>query len=248
MRGESNTAASGPTASHDQPAKPLAQAAGGTLFLDEVSELSAQAQHDLLHLIERGALPDPETGRLVPFDVRVIASTHADLEVAMEAGHFRPDLYHRLRVLEVEVPPLRERQEDIEPLAHAIFRDYAQEKSPCVRGFSQEALVLMKRYAWPGNLRELVNRVRRAMVMCEQRLIKPADLGLERRSSNRHIITLEEARNVAEREVLLNALNRSQYKIKKAADELGVSRVTLYRLMEKHALDRRGEPEPGASP
>ncbi len=247
LRGECTITVSGHTASHGQPAEPLAKAAGGTLFLDEVSELSAPSQCDLLHLIEHGSLPDPGTGRLVPFDVRVIASTHADLEAAVEAGRFRPDLYHHLRVLEVEVPPLRERQEDIEALAYAIFQDYEREKSPSVRGFSQEALVLMKQYAWPGNLRELVNRVRRAMVMCEQRLIKPGDLGLERRSSNRHIVTLEEARNVAEREVLLNALNRSQYKIKKAADELGVSRVTLYRLMEKHGLDRKAEPEAAAS-
>src|SRR5690554_2004157 len=216
-------------------------ATGGTLFLDEIGDLPLELQVNLLRFLEEktirpiGALDEKHV------DVRVLSATHVDLEKAIEAGRFREDLYHRLNVLQVNIPPLKERQGDIEILAKFFFNKFSAEKSIKVRGFSQEALTIMRQYHWPGNIRELINRVRRAMVMCEQRLIKPADLGLERRSSNRNIITLEQARNSAEKDALISALSRNKYKVKKAAEELGVSRVTLYRLMEKHDLARKEE-------
>ncbi|WP_111415259.1 sigma-54 dependent transcriptional regulator [Billgrantia lactosivorans] len=216
-------------------------AAGGTLFLDEIGDLPLELQVNLLRFLEEKTIQRIGALDEIHVDVRVLSATHVDLEKAVREGRFREDLYHRLNVLQVNIPPLRERQEDIEILARFFFNKFIEEKSMKVRGFSQEALGLMRQYHWPGNIRELINRVRRAMVMCEQRLIKPADLGLERRTSNRHTITLEEARNCAEREALISALSRNKHKIKKAADELGVSRVTLYRLMEKHQLARKGE-------
>ncbi|MCE8004798.1 sigma-54-dependent Fis family transcriptional regulator [Halomonas sp. MCCC 1A11081] len=216
-------------------------AAGGTLFLDEIGDLPLELQVNLLRFLEEKTIQRIGALDEIHVDVRVLSATHIDLEKAVEKGRFREDLFHRLNVLRVNIPPLRERQEDIEILARYFFNKFIEEKSMKVRGFSLEALALMRQYHWPGNIRELINRVRRAMVMCEQRLVKPTDLGLERRASIRHAITLEEARNCADKEALIGALNRHKHKVKKAADELGVSRVTLYRLMEKHQLGRKNE-------
>ena len=216
-------------------------ASHGTLFLDEIGDLPLELQVNLLRFLEEKTIQRIGSVEETQVDVRVLSATHVDLEKAVEEGRFREDLYHRLNVLQVELPPLRQRQEDIEILAKFFFQKFIEDKPMKVKGFSQEALTLIRQYHWPGNIRELINRVRRAMVMCEQRLIKPADLGLERRYANRSLITLEQARNNAEKEALVSALCRNKYKVKKAAAELGVSRVTLYRLMEKHELTRKEE-------
>lgn len=216
-------------------------ASHGTLFLDEIGDLPLELQVNLLRFLEEKTIQRIGSVEETQVDVRVLSATHVDLEKAVEEGRFREDLYHRLNVLQVELPPLRQRQEDIEILAKFFFQKFIEDKPMKVKGFSQEALTLIRQYHWPGNIRELINRVRRAMVMCEQRLIKPADLGLERRYANRTLITLEQARNNAEKEALVSALCRNKHKVKKAAAELGVSRVTLYRLMEKHELTRKEE-------
>lgn len=215
---------------------------GGTLFLDEIGDLPLDMQVNLLRFLENHKVQRVGGLSEIPVDVRVLAATHVDLEKAVEEGIFREDLYHRLNVLQVNVPPLRERQEDIEQLANFFFKKFSCEKPIQVRGFSQDSIALMLQYDWPGNIRELINRVRRAMVMCENRLISPSDLGLERRCrSSRHIITLEQARDMAECEVIRSALVRNKFKIQHAAKDLGVSRVTLYRLMEKHHILRNGD-------
>ena len=131
---------------------------------------------------------------------------------------------------------MRDRQGDIELLAWYFFKKFAAEKRHNVQGFSQEALRIMNSYDWPGNVREMINRIRRAMVMCENRLITPADLGLERRVAKRQLVTLEEARLAAEKEAIQSALKCTRNNVSRAAHELGVSRVTLYRLMEKCGL------------
>jgi DNA-binding NtrC family response regulator len=219
----------------------LESASGGTLLLDEIGDLPLDMQVNLLRFLEDHKIQRVGGIEEIPVDVRILAATHVDLEKAVEEGRFREDLYHRLNVLQVRVPSLRERQEDIETLANFFFDKFFEEKSSRVRGFSKESLARMQRYAWPGNIRELINRVRRAMVMCEGRLIKPEDLGLERRCSYRQPVTLEEARDLAESEVIKAALARNQNNIQRAAKELSVSRVTLYRLIEKHDITRKAE-------
>lgn len=213
-------------------------AQGGTLFLDEIGDLPLEMQVNLLRFLEDHLIQRIGSTKEITVDVRILAATHVDLEKAVKEGRFREDLYHRLNVLQIFLPPLRERQADIEVLARFFFDKFANEKAYQVKGFSQEALRLMQCHSWPGNIRELINRVRRALVMCETRLIKPEDLGLERRQSSRGIMTLEQARDRAEYEALVSALGRNRYKIQNAARELGVSRVTLYRLMEKHRIHR----------
>lgn len=211
---------------------------GGILFLDEIGDLPLELQVNLLRFLETRSIQ--RVGGLddIPVDVRVLAATHVHLERAVAEGRFREDLFHRLNVLHIKVPALRDHPEDIEILARFFFDRFLSEKASCLKGFSREALTVMQRYHWPGNVRELINRVRRAMVMCENRLIQPEDLGIERRELNRHQMTLEEVRDEAEREALLAALGRNRYRVNAAALELGVSRVTIYRLLDKHHIAR----------
>lgn len=211
-------------------------AAGGTIFLDEIGDLPLDMQVNLLRFLQEKTIERVGGTEHISVDVRVIAATHVDLETAVKEGRFREDLYYRLHVLDLKMPALRERQGDVELLAKFFFRKFAAEKRQNVQGFTQEALRLMNDHDWPGNVREMINRIRRAMIMCENRLITPADLGLERRVLGRRMLTLDEVREAAEREAIQTALRRTHKNVSKAAHELGVSRVTLYRLMEKCGL------------
>jgi transcriptional regulator with PAS, ATPase and Fis domain len=210
-------------------------AAGGTIFLDEIGDLSADLQVNLLRFLQENTIERVGSTEKLSVDVRVIAATHVNLEKAVEEGRFREDLYYRLHVLNLKVPPLRERQGDVELLARFFFDKFAKERRPALRGFSHRALGVMREHDWPGNVRELINRVRRAMVMSDKRLITPEDLGLHAGAPRRRVITLEQAREEAERGAIQSCLQRVR-NVSRAARELGISRVTLYRLMEKHGL------------
>jgi DNA-binding NtrC family response regulator len=224
------------TGAHQRKIGRIEGAAGGTIFLDEIGDLSLDLQVNLLRFLQEKTIERVGGTQSIHVDVRVIAATHVDLEKAVAEGRFREDLYYRLNVLHLRVPALRERENDIELLARFFFEKFSREKNPQVRGFSQQALQVMNTYSWPGNVRELINRIRRAMVMCENRLIAPADLGLERRSSKRCIRTLVGARAAAEKEAIQYALRHTRNNVSHAAHELRISRVTLYRLMEKYGI------------
>ena len=225
------------TGAHQRKIGRIESAAGGTIFLDEIGDLSLDLQVNLLRFLQEKTIERVGGTQSIPVDVRVIAASHVDLDKAVAEGRFREDLYYRLNVLHLRVPPLRERESDIELLARFFFDKFAAEKSPSVKGFSQQALQVMSGYAWPGNVRELINRVRRAMVMCENRLIGAADLGLERRSSRRCVMTLAGARAAAEKEAIQFALRHARNNVSHAAQELRISRVTLYRLMDKYGIE-----------
>ncbi|MDN3553459.1 sigma 54-interacting transcriptional regulator [Halomonas almeriensis] len=211
---------------------------GGTLFLDEIGDLPLDLQVNLLRFLETRRIQRIGSLNEIDVDVRVVAATHVDLAKAVDEGRFREDLYHRLNVLQVVVPALREHPEDIEIMARFFFKRFAGEKPATLRGFSRESMATMRQYPWPGNVRELINRIRRAMVMCEGRLIQPDDLGIERRKIHRHIRTLDQSRDRAECDAILSALVRNKYCINAAAEELDISRVTLYRLLNKHGIPR----------
>jgi DNA-binding NtrC family response regulator len=209
-------------------------ASGGTIFLDEIGDLPLDLQVNLLRFLQEQTIERVGSTRSIPVDVRVIAATHVDIEQQIEAGKFREDLFYRLNVLRLEIPPLREREGDVEVLARFFFDKFASAHRSTAKGFSRQALATMNTYSWPGNVRELINRVRRAAVMCEARLIAPAELGLDRReSSRRRVMTLEQWRAHAEREAISNALRRNRKNVTQAAHELGISRMTLYRLLER---------------
>ena len=215
----------------------IESASGGTLFLDEIGDIALDLQVNLLRFLEEGAIQRIGNPKEIPVDVRVIAATHSDMERATARGDFREDLYFRLNVLRLEMPPLRDREGDLEVLAQFYFQRFQHETSHRLKGFSPEALRTIAEYEWPGNVREVINRVRRATVMCEGRLITPSDLGLAQRGRTAGILTLNEVRAMAEREAILRALKASGNNLSQAARALGTSRPRLYRLMAKYEVD-----------
>ncbi|MEF7615633.1 sigma 54-interacting transcriptional regulator [Aquincola sp. MAHUQ-54] len=209
---------------------------GGTIFLDEIGDLPLDMQINLLRFLQEGTVNRVGSTQPMPVDVRVIAATHINVEQAVAAGKFREDLFYRLNVLSLHVPPLRERRRDVAVLAQHFFEKFSTEKQASVKGFSQRAMRAMDAYAWPGNVRELINRVRRAMVMSDGRLITAADLGLPESEVRKPPERLDASRMRAEREAIQAALQQAGNNVSHAARELGVSRITLYRLMAKHGL------------
>ncbi len=230
------------TGAHQRKIGRIEAAEGGTLFLDEIGDLSLDLQVNLLRVLQGGTYERVGGTETMRADIRVIAATHVDMEKAVGDKRFREDLYYRLNVLNLDVPPLRSRDGDVALLARHWFDMFAAERNPQVRGFSRDALAALSRHHWPGNVRELINRIRRAMVMCERQLIGPEDLGLDSVEPHRDIPieeTLAEARERAEREAIGEAVGRCAGNLSRAARSLGVSRVTLYRLLDKYQIPHR---------
>lgn len=223
------------TGAHQRHIGWVEHANGGTLFLDEIGDLPLESQVSLLRFLQQGTITRLGGHQAIPLDIRIISATHVDLEAAQHHGGFRTDLFHRLCVLTLSVPPLRERGSDIVLLAEHILAQHAGEASHRIRGFTPCALHAMMHYPWPGNVRELINRVRRALVMTDNRKISAADLHLEGYASVSGQ-TLEEAREGAESDAIRTAIARNGFHMGMTARELAVSRVTLYRLMQKHGI------------
>ena len=210
---------------------------GGTVFLDEIGDLPLDLQTNLLRFLQESTIDRVGSSKSIRVDVRVVAATHVDLEAAVEAGTFRKDLFYRLNVLPLSVPPLRERSEDIEMLAMHYFRKFGSERSSQLKRFSRRAVMAMAAHDWPGNVRELINRIRRAMVLAEGKLILPSDLGLQHLDDATIRVPLDQARLEAERHAISGTLQVSGKNVTHAARQLGVSRMTLYRLMAKHRIE-----------
>lgn len=174
--------------------------------------------------------------REIAVDVRVIAASHINLKQAAANGHFREDLYYRLSVFPLDVPPLRERKADLPALAEQFFRQYAADKGAHVKGFSSHAIRALQQHDWPGNVRELINCVRRAMVLADGSLITPADLNLPDVEIAPASDGLADSRVRAERDAICISLANAGKNVTHAARELGVSRMTLYRLLAKHNI------------
>ena len=223
------------TGAHQRHIGWVEHANGGTLFLDEIGDLPLESQVSLLRFLQQGTITRLGGHQAIPLDIRIISATHVDLEAAQHHGGFRTDLFHRLCVLTLSVPPLRERGSDIVLLAEHILAQHASEASHRIRGFTPCALHAMMHYPWPCNVRELINRVRRALVMTDNRKISAADLHLEGYASVSGQ-TLEEAREGAESDAIRTAIARNGFHMGMTARELAVSRVTLYRLMQKHGI------------
>jgi DNA-binding NtrC family response regulator len=218
----------------------IASAEGGTLFLDEIGDLPLDLQTNLLRFLQEKTIQRVGGARSLPVDVRVVAASHIDLAEAVACGKFREDLYYRLHVLSITVPPLRERKEDVPMLAQHFYRRCSADlRTTRVEGFGRQAVAAMLAHDWPGNVRELFNRVQRAVVMTDSRLIAPDDLELVC-DEHEHGVCLDAARTLAERDAIRFTLDRTGRNVTHAARELGVSRMTLYRLMEKHRIASPG--------
>jgi DNA-binding NtrC family response regulator len=214
----------------------IESAQNGTLFLDEIGDLPLELQINLLRFLQERTIDRVGGSGQIPLNVRVIAATHVNLEKAVAEGRFREDLYYRLNVLQVEVPPLRERGSDIRLLAEYFFEKFANEVNPNLKGFSNPAISALEQHHWPGNVREMVNRIQRAVVMSESKLLSVRDLGLDQ-DVGCNLETLAQARSRAEKEVIEATLALVRNNVSKAARHLDISRVTLYRLMDTHAID-----------
>ncbi|MDW5443149.1 sigma-54 dependent transcriptional regulator [Polaromonas sp. SM01] len=213
---------------------------GGTVFLDEIGDLPLELQTNLLRFLQEKTINRVGAVRSLPVDARVVAASHVDLAEAVAIGRFREDLFYRLNVLPIEVPSLRHRIEDVPILAEHFFQSCVGESASRVKGFTRQALAALTAHSWPGNVRELYNRVQRAVIMTDQRLIAPADLGLAE-SDHAVGIGLDAARTMAERDAICLTLTRVGRNITHAARELGISRMTLYRLMDKHSIGQSVE-------
>jgi DNA-binding NtrC family response regulator len=213
-------------------------ASGGTIFLDEIGDLTLELQTNLLRIIEQKAVRRVGGTSDIPIDVRVVAATHVDLEAAVREGMFREDLYYRLNVIRLGIPPLREREDDIELLARHFLKEFTKEMCSGVRGFTAQSLKAMRSYDWPGNVRELINCVQQAVALCDKPLISPRDLGsVERRGISRHSMTLSDARAQAEKQTIVSAIRKYRTNISSVAKVLGVSRATVYRLIGKYGIE-----------
>ncbi|MCX6954475.1 MAG: PEP-CTERM-box response regulator transcription factor [Verrucomicrobia bacterium] len=213
-------------------------AEGGTLFLDELGEIPLLLQVKLLRFLQESRIERVGGRQEIAVDTRVIAATHVDLTQAMTAGTFREDLFYRLAVVQINLPPLREREDDVILLAQSCLKKFAAESGSSGFTFTPKAIDALKRHTWPGNVRELQNRVRRATIMSSGKRITPEDLELSSGAATQNGVTLKEARETVEREMIQQALRKHGGKISAAAIELDVSRPTFYELMDKLGIKR----------
>src|SRR5450755_1736021 len=210
-------------------------AEGGTIFLDEIGNVPFRQQSKLLRVIESGEIERVGSSRSKRVDVRIVSATNADLQAACQAGQFREDLLFRLNTVEIHLPPLRERREDIPALAVHFLSNYASRYCRPVEGLNPSALQVLMQHSWPGNVRELEHTLERAVLMCRTGQIQPADLGLgisRPQAQNLEELSLESVESI----LIRKALQRFQGNVSQAAEALGLSRGALYRRMEKYGL------------
>ncbi len=218
---------------------------GGTLFLDEIGELPVQMQVKLLRFLQEMVFQRVGGRQDIQVNVRILAATNIDIAAAIKAGQFREDLYYRIGVVALPLPPLRERGDDVLLLAKHFMRKF--DKAGKVTGFQPAAERAIREHSWPGNVRELENRVRRAIIFAAGPSIGAADLDLEESAETAAAgrgaappTSLREARNEVERKLLVSALEHSGGNIQQAAQAIGVSRPTFYDLLKKHKVEIPG--------
>lgn len=213
----------------------LELAQNGTVFLDEIAEMPLQLQVKILRFLQEHEIERlGGTGR-IGLDIRILAATNRDIKKEVEDKRFREDLYYRLNVISIYLPPLRERGEDVVLLANAFLNRFKQEMQIDVNGFSEDALTAIRGYIWPGNVRELENKVRRAVIMANGAYIRPEDMELAPKPTRR--LGLKETRDAFELSYIREALRRSKGNVTNAADKMGVTRTTFYSLIDKYDLD-----------
>jgi len=218
----------------------------GTLFLDEIGDLPHTLQVKLLRFLQDQRMERIGGRQPVQVDVRVVSATNQVLQDQVDQGRFRGDLFYRLNPVTLRIPPLRDRGGDKLLLARHFLARFAQEFGRPVRGFAEDALAALAAHLWPGNIRELENRVKRAVLMSEQRMVSAADLELAPGQEDMTAYDLRTARARAERDVVQRALARSDGTLATAARLLGISRPTLYALLEAHGLSADGAAAPAA--
>ena len=211
-------------------------AANGTLFLDEIGDLPTSLQAKILRFLQERVIERIGGRQEIPVDVRIVCATHQSLKDLIVEGKFREDLYYRLAEIVVEVPPLRTRKPDTALLAHSFVRRFAVEQRRGVMTLLPDAIDAIEAHPWPGNVRELENVIKRAVIMADGQKIGAADMGLAPSEIDTAMLNLRQVRDEAEKGAVVRVLSRVNGNLSKAAELLGVSRPTLYDLMDRFGL------------
>jgi transcriptional regulator with PAS, ATPase and Fis domain len=202
--------------------------------LDEIGDISLKTQVDLLRVLEEKKITRVGGNKPTPVDFRLITATNKNIEAMVSAGTFREDLYYRLNVFAILIPPLRERREDIPSLVEHFLAKYAQSMSKPVSGISEQAMNLLASYDWPGNVRELQNAIERAVLVCRTRQIDPGDLPFQ--LSQVASISNGKSLSDMERQHIKKILDETRWNISQAARLLNIDRVTLYNKIKRYQL------------
>jgi two-component system NtrC family response regulator len=208
----------------------------GTFFLDEVGDLPMALQAKLLRFLQERVIERVGGRKEIPVDVRIVCATHQNLKKLIEESRFREDLYYRLSEIVITIPPLRERVGDAALLAHHFKNKFCAQEKRASLSFSQDALAAIESHPWPGNVREMENCIKRAVIMAEGPIVTAEDLGLQTSPGPAEPINLRQIRDKAEYDALMKALARVNGNVVKAAELLGVSRPTIYDLMNRHGI------------
>jgi two-component system NtrC family response regulator len=227
------------TGAHIQRKGRIELAQDGTLFLDEVGELTPQLQVKLLRFLQEQRIERVGGREEIAVAARVVAATNTDLKLALQEDRFREDLYYRLGVVVISLPAIRERQGDIPLLAESFLRRFATEAKKKISGFTNQAIRVLESHTWPGNVREMENRIKRAVIMTEEAKVTPEDLELTSQYAKYEGCGLREARGAFERDFVQSALVRNKGNLTQTASQLSISRPTLYDLMDKLGIKRR---------
>lgn len=210
------------------------QASGGTLFLDEIGNIPLNLQAKLLRVLQNRCITRVGSGKQIPIDIRLICASNMNLARMVEEGRFRQDLFYRINTFQVHLPPLRERPEDILPLAEYYLKHYALKYHRQTDSFDSEAVQMLKEYEWKGNVRELQNTVEKAVILSEDTVIRAEDLSLER--TQRHSISDLHTLDAAEEKTIREAIYRCSGNLTLVAKELGISRPTLYSKLKRYNI------------
>lgn len=222
----------------------------GTIFLDEVADMSLKAQAKVLRILQEKKYERVGGNKLIPTDVRVLAATNKDLEREMEEGHFRQDLYYRLNVIPLRIPPLRDRREDIPLLVERFIKDSALKEGEPEKEITDEALAILMNYNWPGNVRELKNIIERLMIMTPARVISKFDLfplfeevKMETSPSQPDVVsdTFRAAKQDFERQYIIRKLREFDGNISKTAEAIGLERSNLHKKIRSYGLEVKGD-------
>jgi len=215
----------------------IEHAEGGTFFLDEIGDLPFALQAKLLRFIQERSIERLGGHSVIPVDVRIICATHQNIKELITEGLFREDLYYRINEITVDIPPLREREGDAIVIATALLRRFNDENGKNIKGFSQDAARLIETYQWPGNIRQLENKIKRAVIMADDSILNQEDLDIEQVGEDEMPLNLKQVREIAETTAIIRALAYSNNHVSNTAKLLGVTRPTLYSLFAKYGIE-----------
>ncbi|AHK80261.1 Fis family transcriptional regulator [Ectothiorhodospira haloalkaliphila] len=228
------------TGANKQTKGKIEYASGGTLFLDEVGDLPMALQAKLLRFLQERVIDRIGGREGIPVDVRVVCATHQDLSGLIAEDAFREDLFYRISEITIAIPPLKDRTGDAHVLARLLLKRFADQQGRPIKGFAPDAVQAIEHHTWPGNVREMENRIKRAVIMADANQVTAEDLELSPEGEDPMMLNLRQVRDEAEGRAVRRAMQMVDGNISRAAELLGVSRPTLYDLMKKHEMGREG--------